>query len=408
MNQEQLFTRKSCRVCYNDDLTQLIDLGKTPLADAFVVDKNQKKPEFPLRVFACHKCGLVQLIDEVNSELLFGDDYAFYTGASPSSIAYFKEYAEHTLAQYDYLAKKGVLEIASNDGTLLKHFLEKGYPSLGIDPAKNVVEEANQNGIPTFCQFFNLATAQAIEQKFGIIMANNVVAHVDDLHDFFSGIKEVLHEDGVFIFEAQYFPHLFFRNQFDNIYHEHRSFLAVRPIARLCASHGLQIVNIEEYDTQGGSIRVYIRHMRQGLQVNPIVNYMLGSELAWGFDTPETYKSFEGRIQYLKENLLSILHKIKKEGKVIYGYGASAKGNTLLNYCGITTDLLDCIVDKTPYKIGKYTPGTHIPVQDDDTKHPDYYLLLVWNYLGGIIRREKDFLVKGGRFIVPIPMPIII
>lgn len=411
IEKKEFVKRISCRFCGSKNLLLILDLGKTPLADLLVNNPKAKEKKFPLVVNVCKQCYLVQLGHDINDELLFGNNYAFYTGGSPASLPYFKKYAEDTLKKYPKQSKKFTLEIASNDGTLLKHFQKASCKILGIDPAKNVVEFANKNGVKTEEKFFDKKTAIEIANekgKAGILIANNVLAHVTDPKDFLEGIKKILSDDGIAIIECQYFPYLLFNNLFDNVYHEHRSFFSLIPMNKMIKNAGLKIIDVEEYDTQGGSIRVFLTHTKNKVQPKPIVAKMLKNEKNIGLQNIETYLGFKSRVDYIKYKLLSLLEELKKEGKVVVGYGASAKSNTLLNYCGINTDYLSCIVDKTTYKIGKFTPGTHIPIVDNLDKYPDYYLLLVWNYSAQILHREQNFRKKGGKFIVPVPTPHIL
>ena len=411
---KQMRIRTACRICGNKKLFKFISLNKMPLADLFVKNRKKREHKFPLDVKVCSKCFLVQLIDEVNPDLLFSQDYAFYTGGSPSSIEYFENYANSIMKRFSKESKKFIVEIASNDGTLLKPFVKKKYKVLGIDPAKNVVEEANANGIPTITNFFNFKTANEInakEGKAGIIIANNVVAHVRDLHNFMEGVKNLLDINGVFIFECQYFPYLLFNNQFDNIYHEHHSFFSLYPLIKLMKLYNLEAFDVEEHDTQGGSIRVFVSHKGKRKIEKRLTN-SLKNEVNMGITNIDTYLGFEARVNYIKIKLLQILKDLKAKNKVIAGYGASAKSNTLLNYCGIGTEYLDYIVDKTPYKYGLYSPGMHIKVisqEEEKTRKrkADYYLLLVWNYAEKIIAREEKFIKRGGKFIFPIPTPYI-
>lgn len=409
---EFVTTRTRCRICGSRNLVLFLDLGETPLADAFVKKPDQPELYFPLRVVVCENCFLVQLIDIVDSDILFGDNYGFYTGASPSSIAYFEAYAKDVLARYPDQAKRFTLEIASNDGILLEHFKKAGCNVLGIDPAINVATEANNNGIPTLIRHFDHSTARYIMDKYGsasLILANNVVAHVDDLYDFMQGVKLVLDEDGLFIFECHYLPNLIFKNQSDNVYHEHRSFLALNPLKILFDRVGLKIIDATEMNTQGGSIRIMVVHKNSPAEMNEHTKWLMKREELLGLNKLETYMGFQARVDYNKQVLLEILLELKKQGKTIYGLGAPAKGNTPLNYGSIGTQYLDYLVDKTPYKIGKYSPGMHIPViAAGSVSMPDYYLILPWNYLDGIMEREKKFRANGGKFIVPMPTPYII
>lgn len=400
-------TRTSCKSCYSP-LISILDLGSTPLADAFVTTPNPEQA-FPLRIGVCANCKLVQMLDDVDKELLFNNDYAFFTGGSPSSLAYFQRYAEEVMQNFP---NDGLhVEIAGNDGTLLKHFVEAGKRTLNIDPAGNTVEKAIAAGVPSLVAHFSKDVAEEVVTDHGkanIIMANNVVAHVDDLHDFLDGVSLLLNDDGVFIAEVQYFPHLLFNNAFDHIYHEHRSFFSLAPLLETLAMHSLTVTDVQQESAQGGSIRVFARKNAFS-PVHDSVYTLLNYETRLKLDDLTTYQGFQPRVDYTKEELLNMLDKLKSQGKTVYGFGASAKGNTLLNYCGITTEQLPYIVDLTEYKIGKLTPGTHIPVvHPDSVPMPDYYLLLVWNYLPGVLARNQEYLRNGGHFIVPIPTPIVI
>ena len=410
-------TRTECRICGSKKLFPFLSLGATPLADAFVEKENLNKPEakYPLDVAVCEDCGLVMLVNIVDPELLFGDNYAFYTSGSPQAVAHFRRYAHSIIERFPELAKQLTIDIAANDGVLLRPMKEFGAKVLGIDPAKNVTPVASSAGIPMITDFFTKATAERVlkeQGKAGLILANNVLAHVDDVHDFIAGVKTLLDPKGVFIFEAQYFVKLLENNQFDNVYHEHHSFYALRPLKKLLESEGMKIFDVVEVDTQGGSLRVFAEHEGGPHAVQPIVDQMIKHELELKLDTTEPYTTLAGRAAHVKEKLVEILTDLKKQGKRIVGYGAPAKGNTLLNYCGISTQFVDYIVDKTYFKHGKFTPGMHIPVfpieKIDEDGAPDYYLLLVWNYAAGILKQEEEYRKKGGKFIIPIPEPTIL
>lgn len=403
--------RKTCRVCGNNKLFEILNLGTTPLADLFVKSPRTKEKKFPLSLSVCKSCYLVQLMQDVNDDMLFSNNYAFYTGGSPSSIPYFKKYAEDILRKFPDNAKRFTVEIASNDGTLLNHFKKAGCKVLGIDPAQNVAKFANSRGIKTLPVFFNKKNAKFVKKEFGkasIVIANNVIAHVVNPHDFLEGVRDILDKNGIVIIECQYFPYLLFNNQFDNIYHEHRSFFSFTPLNNLMKKSGLKIIDVEEYDTQGGSIRIFATHFKNRLKTKQSVNRMLKNEKNIGLLNLDTYVGFSSRVNYIKYKLTDLLKKLKSNNKIIAGYGASAKSNTILNYCEIGTNYLDYIIDKTPYKFGLYSPGTHIPIVGLEKKQPDYYLLLVWNYASSIMLREKEFRKKGGKFIIAIPTPQII
>ncbi len=414
MKEKQAYyqTRTHCRVCETPDaraplLYPFATLPKQPLTDVFLDDPMVQAPAYPLSVGFCPKCKLVQHQVIVDDSKLFGNDYAFFTGASPSSIPYFETYAKNTKVRFPVQSAGFVVEIASNDGTLLKHFKGSSAKILGIEPAGSTVGIAVTQGVPTLQKLFSLNTAMHVareEGKADLIMANNVVAHVDNLMDFLSGVVSLLSNDGVFIAEVQYFPHLLFNNAFDHLYHEHRSFFSFSSLINAFNKAGLFVFSVMESDTQGGSIRVFAQKMSGKEQVNPSVEKMLSFEKELELDKIETYQGFQPRITYLKKELIKVLEELKLQGKTVYGFGASAKGNTLLNTFGITADLVPYIVDKTPYKIGRYAPMSLIPVvSENDVPPPDYYLVLVWNYLKGILEREKTFRDNGGKFIVPIP-----
>lgn len=406
--------RKICSICGSNKLFKFLSLGETPLADDFVEKKDLNKIEnkFPLDIAVCEDCNLVSLLHAVNPKLLFSDTYAFYTSGSPQAVIHFRKYAHTVMKRFPELSRNLTIDIASNDGVLLRPLKELGATVLGIEPTKNVAAVAIASGIETIVDFFTYECSQSIinkKGKAGILIANNVVAHVNNLQDFMKGVKNLLDDNGVFIFEVQYFPNLLFKNQFDNVYHEHHSFFSLRPLIKLLSDNGLIIFDIEEIDTQGGSIRVYAGHSEIKRYVYPIVNEMINKEIEMGLNNTNTYEFFSNNVKEIKDELINILKNIKKEGKTIVGYGAPAKGNTLLNYCNIGTDYLDYIIDKTYFKHGKYTPGMHIPVfpveKVSENGDPDYYLLLVWNYTEGILKQEQEYRNNGGKFIIPIPRP---
>lgn len=404
-------TRDQCRVCGSRMLNPVIDLGNTPLADRFVESASVEEESFPLRVAYCRVCHLLQLMEDIDNEILFADNYGFYTGASPSSVAYFKKYAKEIMERFPVESKEFTMEIASNDGTLLKHFQDAGCRILGVDPARNVAEEANKNGVLTVAEFFNKRFVDLYDgDKPKLILANNVIAHTDTLQEFVDSVERILSKGGVFVFECQYIPNLIFKNEFDHIYHEHRSFFSLHPLMVLMRKFDLDIFDVEEKNVQGGSIRVYVCHKGER-KINESVKRMIQYEEIIGITSEDIYDAYFHHITYLRCQIIELLKKLKKEGKKVVGYGASAKSNTMIHYCGIDNALLPYIVDKTPYKIGKYTPGVHIPIVDDsdeNTKDVDYYLLFVWNYFDGIVEREKKFRDRGGKFIIPIPIPFIV
>lgn len=398
------YTKKSCSICRNNQLVEILNLGLSPLADHFVDSPFDYDAHFPLKMQYCERCGLAQLSEVVNDDILFKDDYSFFTSGSPSAVRHFQAYAESVAETFPELVRNGfTVEIASNDGTFLKALANNGAQKiLGVEPADSVQYEAVElNRVPTMHEFFNAKTAKTIMDIHGkadLIVANNVLAHVDDLYDFAVGISQLLDEDGVFIAEFQYFPELVRRNLFDNVYHEHRYYLSLSPLKNLFERFGLRIFRCEDVDTQGGSVRVFIARNRQVeesvTEKIEFVEQIIG----------QAVDMMQERADNVRKDLRDVLISLKADGKKVYAYGASAKGSTLLNFCQIDSKLVPIIVDKTPYKYGKYSPGMGLKVIEQGTvDDPDYYLLLVHNYATAIINREREFTNSGGQFIIPIP-----
>lgn len=395
------YTKTACSIC-EKPIANILDLGSTPLADHFVNSPDDHEEIFPLIMQFCPDCGLAQLSEIVDDKILFKNDYAFFTGGSPSAVKHFEQYASSMIRQFPQQVAGFTVEIASNDGTFLKSLNEQGANKvLGIDPADSVQSRAKHNGISTVHGFFNTKNAQHIVISYGkadLIVANNVLAHVDDLKDFANGIDTLLSDDGVFVCEFQYFPELVMKNLFDNVYHEHRYYLSINPVQKLFKEFGLEVFKVEDVDTQGGSVRVYIGRNNRKIDDSVITRLLLESMMA------EYVGSIQERADSVKRVLRPLIEKLVAQGKTIYAYGASAKGNTLLNFCNITPDLVPFIVDKTPYKFGKYSPGMNLRVLDDQTAgNPDYYLLLVHNYYQSVLARETVFIESGGKFIIPVP-----
>ena len=389
--------RTACGNCRSPNLHSFLDLGASPLADAFP-ETDAPELAYPLELAVCTDCWLVQLMEVVPGSVLYDGDYGFYTGASPSSILYFSEYAKWALDRFGDQAHKLTVELASNDGTLLRHFARAGCPVLGVEPASNVVP----SDLPTVVAPFGRRVAADIfgdRGPAGLIIANNVVAHVEDLDDFLGGMHDLLAPDGLAIIEVQYVGDLLTGNQFDHVYHEHRSFFSLGSLATTLAARGLHVLAYGFTSAQGGSLRV-VASKRRSTQVAPESEEWLRSLSA--------YDGFQGRVDRVRDRLLDLLRQEERARRTVAGYGASAKSTTLLNYCGIGPDMLDYVADATPAKVGRLTPGTHIPILGPDDREPDTYLLLAWNYLAGVLRRERDYMQRGGRFIVPIPVPVVL
>ena len=388
-------------------MIQFFDLGEQPLANSFL-QKNDlalPEPKYPLRVFFCADCGLSQLVDIVSPEILFRD-YVYFSSGRPSS-PHFRRYAQEVADRFISSPENLVVEIGSNDGHLLREIKETGARILGVDPARNIAELANQNGIPTISEFFSETLARRIIEEHGqasMIIGNNVVAHIDDHHDLVRGVSALLAPEGVFIFEAPYLVDMFDNFTFDTVYHEHMSYLLVRPLMHLFAQYGMEIFDVKIVASQGNSLRVFAGKVG-AFPVDPAVNVLIQKELEMGLDKIETYHNLAHRVAALKSEVVSMVSDLKRQGKRIAGYGAPAKGNTLLNYFGIGTDTLEYATEELQSKTGLYTPGMHIPVihiEEARNNPPDYYLMLAWNYKDVILQKEKKFLAQGGKFIMPV------
>ncbi|MBM4386813.1 MAG: methyltransferase domain-containing protein [Deltaproteobacteria bacterium] len=362
-----------------------------------------------MRAFVCEKCRLVQLVHSVSPEELFSH-YAYFSSYSESWLQYAKDYARDAVERFGLDSSTPVIEIASNDGYLLQYFKEKDIPVLGIEPARNVASVAEQSGIPTLVAFFSEATAaklaaQGNKPKF--LVGNNVLAHVPDINDFVAGLKTLLARNGVVTMEFPHLLRLMEQNQFDTIYHEHFSYLSLMAVETIFAFHGLRIFDVDELPTHGGSLRIYACHTENKEKPDAEnLHRLLSLEREAGLHKLETYTSFGEKVKATKRNLVSYLIELKNRGKTIVGYGAPAKGNTLLNYCGIGKDFLDYTVDRNPHKQGLFLPGTHIPIYAPDkiaeTK-PDYVLILPWNLKDEIVNQMAHIRSWGAKFIVPIP-----
>lgn len=399
-------TNTECRICKSKNLKLAIDLGKSPLANAFLTKEEfENEKEYPLRMFLCADCNLLQMIEIVDMRELFSH-YVYFTGVMPTPkhfISYAQEMMKRFIKDKD---KEMLVEIGSNDGLLLKAFQEEGGKVLGVDPAENIAKVANERGIPTIPDFFGKRVATDIKAKHGevkLIIGNNVVAHIDDHHDLLEGAQTILSKDGVFVLEAPYLVDMFENLTFDTIYHEHLSCLAVRPLQKLFAKYGMEIFDVQIFPVQGQSIRVFAGRIGE-YEVLESVKKCVDKEVELGLDRIESYLELADKIEKLKEKVILTLKDLKAQGKKIAGYGAPAKGNTLLNYFKIGPDYLDFLTEELPLKIGKFSPGMHIPVisiADARIKNPDFYLMLAWNYKKQILEKEKDYL-KAGHFIMPI------
>lgn len=396
----------NCRICDSSDLIKILDLGEMPLANAFLRKEDLNKPEqkFPLIVYFCKNCGLLQLLDVVNPEILFRH-YDYLTSASKPLAEHFVQVGQELAQRFVKSKNDLVIEIGGNDAVLLGA-IKDDCRVLNIEPARNVAELSREKGVETIEEFFSKNLAQKILEKYGparVIVANNVVAHIDDLKDVFEGVKFLIGEDGVFVFEVHWVGNLIGEGGFDQIYHEHVSYFSLLSLANLVSQFGLKIFDIQSVPIHGQSMRVYVG---KNFDVLKSVDEFLKKEKELGLDRPEVFLKFSEKVEKNKEELRSVLLQLKKEGKKIIGYGAPAKGNTLLNYFEIDDKILDLLTDTTPLKQGLYSPGMHIVVYSPDKikeANPDYILLLAWNYAEAILEKEKDLRNKGVKFVIPVP-----
>lgn len=406
---------QNCRGCRGRNLIKIFSFGPTPLANAFlpVSQKHSQEYIFPLDVYYCKNCSLVQLIDIVNPEFMF-KDYVYISSTSPVFIRHFENFASHVFKRFDLKSSSLVVDIGSNDGILLLPFKKMGTRVLGIDPALTVAKIAESKGIKTVTKFFSPDLSKKITKKYGkadVITGTNVFAHVNDLRGLLIGVKHLMKDNGVFIIEVPYLLDFLKKNLFDTVYHEHLSYFSIKSLTNLFDRSGMRIFDVQRVITHGGSIRVFVEKKCGNHKIELTVAELIKKEKDMGLTKLETYRGFYKRILQNKVALTSLLVKLKLQGKSVAGYGAPGKGNTLLNYFGIGSDLLDYIVDDSPQKQGLYTPGRRIPVVNSKQmykKMPDYLLIIAWNFAGPIIANHVQFKELGGKFIIPVPRPQII
>jgi SAM-dependent methyltransferase len=413
MESQQLSTKKdnTCRFCGEALRFTFVDLGMSPLCESYLSPDqlNQMEPFYPLHVFVCENCFLVQLQEYVTPEHIF-TEYAYFSSYADSWLKHAENYTNLVTERFQLNANSFVVEVASNDGYLLQYFVQKNIPVLGIEPAKNVAKVAVEKGVPTLTEFFGEQLARQLcekGQQADLIAGNNVLAQVPDLNDFVSGLKTLLKPTGVITIEFPHLMQLMEQNQFDTIYHEHFSYFSFITAEKIFAAHGIQLFDVEELPTHGGSLRIYGRHMENtDLAVTARAREMHDREINAGFTDMQHYAAFDQQVKETKRKLLNFLIETRRAGKSIVGYGAPGKGNTLLNYCGIRADFIEYTVDRNPYKQGKFLPGTHIPIYVPqkiwETK-PDYVFILPWNFKDEIMSQMAGIREWGGRFVVPIP-----
>lgn len=400
-----------CRFCGTALVHSFADLGATPLANSYVPADRlaQPEPAYPLHARVCGKCFLVQVEAAVPAEAIFSD-YAYFSSYAASWVEHARRYARDMVARFELNADHRIIEVASNDGYLLRHFVDAGIPVLGIEPAANVARAAQAIGVATEVAFFGAELAERLKAQgrmADMMVANNVLAHVPDINDFVAGFHILLKPEGVWTIEFPHLLRLIQETQFDTIYHEHYSYFSLLTAERILAAHGLRVFDVQEHATHGGSLRLFVCHMQAQHETGDAVLAMRLREHDAGMDRIATYQGFGARIAHVKSALLDFLAQAKRQGKQVAAYGAAAKGNTLLNFCGVTAQDIAFVVDGNPHKQGRYLPGSHIPILAPDaifTKKPDYVLILPWNLVDEIRSNLKDIAQWGGKCVIPIPL----
>jgi len=406
----------NCRFCNTPLHFEFLDLVNSPPSNSFLSIDQLNEPEvfFPLRVWVCDNCFLVQIDEYEKSSAIFNNDYVYFSSFSKSWLNHAKKYCEEVVKRLSLNEDSKVIEIASNDGYLLQFFLEKKIPVLGIEPTKNTASIAIEKGIETVTEFFGTTLAEELVKKgiqADLLIGNNVLAHVPNINDFIAGMKQILSSKGTITLEFPHLIQMINKNQFDTIYHEHFSYLSLYTVQKIFFQQELEIYDVDEISTHGGSLRIYVKHLDDASkQVSSKVSYLISQEKLNGVDTLAYYTGFIKKVEQIKIDFLSFLIAQKKNGKKVVGYGAAAKGNTLLNYCGVKKDLISFVVDANPNKQDKYLPGSHIPVVSEEQLkkfHPDFVIIFPWNLSAEIMNQLSYIRDWGGKFLIPIPSVII-
>jgi SAM-dependent methyltransferase len=403
----------TCRSCGSSRLAGVLDLGKTPLADALLTEQQvaTPSPTFPLELFFCADCSLVQIGETVPPDVVFDKDYPYYSSFIDAVVQNARENVRDVLSERRLGPGSLAVELASNDGYLLRNFVERGIPVLGIDPAPGPAEAARKGGVPTLCTFFGRDLAEQLRKEgrqADVIFGNNVLAHVADTNGFVEGIRILLKPDGMAVIEVPYVRDLIEKVEFDTIYHEHLCYFSVTSLSHLFRRHGLHLNRVKPLPIHGGSLRIFVEPTER---MDESIRSMLAEEAAMGLTSQRFYEDFAHRVASLKSAVVGLLSKLRADGSRIAGYGAAAKGSTLLNYMDIGRDLIEYVVDRNTHKQGKFMPGKHIPIYPTEKlleDRPDYVFLLAWNHASEIIRQQRNYVQQGGRFVIPIPEPQIV
>lgn len=400
-------TIASCRICGSGSLHEFLDLGEVPPVNSFLESPSGEETTYPLEVVVCEACNHVQLKHTVRRSLLF-ENYSYFSSASEPIVEHFGDYAKTVEKRY-LTTDDLVVEVGCNDGVMLHQFSDS-VRTVGVEPAKNVAETARErHDLNVLTEFFGEQAAESVRDEYGTassIIANNVLGHVDDLHDVMRGVETLLEEDGIFVIEVPYLVELLNDVKFDTIYHEHISYFALGPLAELFSQFGMEVFDVERLDVHGGTIRIYAQRSENDRATSDYVKDLFALEETLGLDSLVVYDEFREKVKQRRKQLTKLLDEFAEQGYSIVGYGASAKGNVLLNYCNIGPETVEYIIDTTPAKQGTYSPGMHIPVRDPSTfrdPYPDISLLLAWNYRDTILEKEQSFRESGGRFVMPAP-----